>query len=98
MGRRVIGRILAEHFALAKRQTTLTSAARTVDGHPAWLEKVRLDFTDADVKGWKFRADTVAVLVVGIDGRHLAELWVSVPDTFPHQGDVDQVLGSVTVS
>ena len=98
---RVTGRILNEHFAMAKKQTPIVSGARTVGGHQAWLEKFRLDFLDAAARSWKFRADTVAILVVdtGDTGdRRLGELWVSVPDTFAGQGDVDQVLGSVTVS
>jgi hypothetical protein len=97
VARRVTGRILTEHFALAKTQMTLVSAARTVDGHHAWLERFRLDFTDARSRGWKFTADTVAILVVDRGDRHLGELWVSVPDTFTGQGDVDQVLDSVKV-
>jgi hypothetical protein len=97
VARRVTGRILAEHFAMAKTQTTLSSGARTVDGHQAWLERFRLDFTEARSRGWKFTADTVAILVVDRGDRRLGELWVSVPDTFPGQGDVDQVLGSVKV-
>jgi hypothetical protein len=98
VGRRVTGRILHEHFAFDERQTTIFSGARTVDGHQAWLEKFRLDFTDAEAKNWKFSADTVAILVVDVGGGRLAELWVSVPDTFSGQGDVDQVLDSVKVS
>jgi hypothetical protein len=98
IAQRVTGRILREHFDLAKRQTTVSSGARAVDGHQAWLERFRLDFTDARARGWKFSADTVAVLVLDVGDRHLAELWVSVPDTFAHQGDVDQVLDSVKVS
>jgi hypothetical protein len=98
IAQRVTGRILREHFDLAKRQTTLSSGARAVDGHQAWLERFRLDFTDARARGWKFSADTVAVLVVDVGDRHLAQMWVSVPDTFAHQGDVDQVLDSVKVS
>ena len=98
VGQRVTNRILAEHFAMSKTRRTLFSGARTVDGHQAWLEKFRLDFPDAAAKGWKFSADTVAILVVDTGGGRLGELWVSVPDTFPGQGDVDQVLDSVKVS
>jgi hypothetical protein len=98
VARHVTGRILAEHFAMAKTQTTVFSGARTVDGHRAWLERFRLDFTEARTRGWKFTADTVAILVVDRGDRRLGELWVSVPDTFPGQGDVDQVLGSVNVA
>jgi hypothetical protein len=97
VARRVTGRILTEHFAMAKTQTTLFSGARTVDGHQAWLERFRLDFTEARSRGWKFTADTVAILVVDRGDRRLGELWVSVPDTFANQGDVDQVLDSVKV-
>jgi len=98
VGRRVTGRILAEHFAMAKTQTTLYSGTRTVDGHQAWLERFRLDFTEARSRGWKFTADTVVILVVDRGDRRLGELWVSVPDTFANQGDVDQVLDSVRVT
>lgn len=98
VARRVTARIVREHFALAARRTTVASADRTVDGHPGRLERFRLDFTDARARGWRFTADTVAILVVDTGGGRLAELWVSVPDTFPGQGDLDAVLDSVKVS
>ena len=98
VAQRVTNRILAEHFAFDKTRRTLSSGARTVDGHQAWLEEFRLDFPGAGAKGWKFSADTVAILVVDAGGGHLGELWVSVPDTFTAQGDVDQVLDSVKVT
>lgn len=98
VAQRVTNRILTEHFALNKNRRTISSGVRTVDGHHAWLEKFRLDFPDATAKSWRFSADTVAILVVDTGGGRLGELWVSVPDTFPGQGDVDQVLGSVKVS
>jgi hypothetical protein len=97
VGRSVTARIVHEHFDLAATRTTIFSGARTVDGHQAWLERFRLDFTAAKARHWKFSADTVAIMVVDLGGRHLGELWVSVPDTFANQGDLDQVLDSVKV-
>jgi hypothetical protein len=98
VARRVTNRILAEHFDFDKSRRTLSSGARTVDGHQAWLEEFRLDFPGAAAADWKFSADTVAILVVDTGGGRLGELWVSVPDTFTAQGDLDQVLGSVKVT
>jgi hypothetical protein len=97
VGRNVTARIVHEHFDLAANRTAIFSGARTVDGHQAWLERFRLDFTAAKTRHWKFSADTVAILVVDLGNRHLGELWVSVPDTFANQGDLDQVLESVKV-
>ncbi|MGI8336111.1 DUF2510 domain-containing protein [Actinomadura scrupuli] len=95
---RVTRRILTEHFALARTRTELGSRAFSVSGRPAWIERFRLDFTDARTRGWKFTADTVAIMVVDLGDRRLGLLWVSVPDTFPGQGDLDLVLSSVRVS
>jgi hypothetical protein len=97
VGRSVTARIVHEHFDLAADRTTIFSGARTVDGHQAWLERFRLDFTAAKTRHWKFSADTVAIMVVDLGNRHLGELWLSLPDTFANQGDLDQVLDSVKV-
>ncbi|HEU5159581.1 MAG TPA: DUF2510 domain-containing protein [Streptosporangiaceae bacterium] len=97
-GRRVTQRILREHFNLANRRTTISSGPYQVGGRQGWLERFRLEFTDAAARDWKFSADTVAVLVLDLGDRRLGLLWISVPDTFPNQGDVDQVLASVQVS
>ena len=96
-GRRVAQRILREHFNLENRRTTLFSGPYRAAGRPGWLERYRLEFTDAKARGWKFSADTVAILVLDLGNRRLGLLWVSVPDTFPHQGDIDLVLTSVQV-
>jgi hypothetical protein len=95
---RVTQRILSEHFALAKTRNELGSRAFSVSGRPAWVERFRLDFTDARTRGWKFTADTVAIMVVDLGDRRLGLLWVSVPDTFPGQGDLELVLSSVRVA
>jgi hypothetical protein len=97
VGQRVTARIVHEHFDLAATRTPIFSGARTVGGHQAWLERFRLDFTAAKARNWKFSADTVAIMVVDLGDRHLGELWVSLPDTFANQGDLDQVLESVKV-
>jgi hypothetical protein len=97
-GRRVAQRILREHFNLTSRRTTISSGPYRVAGRPGWLERYRLDFTDAKARDWKFSADTVAILVLDLGDRRLGLLWISVPDTFPNQGDIDQVLASVRFS
>jgi hypothetical protein len=96
-GGRVAQRILREHFNLAGRRTTISSGPYTVAGRKGWLERFRLEFTDAKARDWKFSADTVAVLVLDLGDRRLGLLWISLPDTFPDQGDIDQVLASVRV-
>ncbi|GAB2825488.1 hypothetical protein GCM10027176_32440 [Actinoallomurus bryophytorum] len=95
--RNVTARIMHENFDLAADRTPIFSGARAVDGHQAWLERFRLDFTAAKTRHWKFSADTVAIMVVDLGNRRLGELWVSIPDTFANQGDLDQVLDSVKV-
>ncbi len=97
-GRRVAQRILREHFNLTSRRTTISSGPYRVAGRPGWLERYRLDFPDAKARDWKFSADTVAILVLDLGDRRLGLLWISVPDTFPNQGDIDQVLASVRIS
>jgi hypothetical protein len=97
VGRRVTERILREHFNLPSRRTQISAGPYRVAGRRAWLDRFRLDFTDARARDWKFSADTVAILVLDLGDHRPGLLWVSVPDTFPHQGDVDQVLGSVRV-
>lgn len=97
VGRRVTERILREHFNLPSRRTPISAGPYRVAGRPAWLDRFRLDFTDARARDWKFTADTVAILVLDLGDHRPGLLWVSVPDTFPHQGDIDQVLTSVRV-
>ena len=97
-GQRVTRRILREHFGLAYRKTSTFSGRHTVGGRPGWLEMLRLDFTQARARNWKFTADTLAILVIDLGGDRLGFLWVSVPDTFPNQGDIGQVLASIKVS
>jgi hypothetical protein len=97
-GQRVTRRILREHFALPHVKNPGYSGRRTVAGRPGWLELFRLDFTQARARDWKFTADTVAILVVDLGEDRLGFLWVSVPDTFPNQGDIGQVLSSVKTS
>jgi Protein of unknown function (DUF2510) len=97
-GGRVAQRILREHFNLAGRRTTISSGPYQVAGRQGWLERFRLEFTDAKARKWKFSADTVAILVLDLGSRRLGLLWISVPDTFPNQGDIDQVLASIRVS
>ncbi|MCW2938955.1 MAG: hypothetical protein JWN00_1940 [Actinomycetia bacterium] len=97
VAQKITARIVHEHFNLRETRKDLGNAARTVAGRPAWLTRFRLSFGDAASGGWKFTADTVAVLVIDLDGRQLGFLWVSLPDTFPAQGDLDQVLSSVRV-
>jgi hypothetical protein len=95
---RVTKRILKEHFAFTMTRTDLTSRASSVSGRPAWTRTFRLAFTDAKARGWKFSGDTVAIMVIDLGDDELGLLCVSVPDTFPDQGDVDLVLASVQVS
>jgi hypothetical protein len=97
-GQRVTRRVLREHFALAHVKTSVYSGRRTAGGRPGWLELFRLDFTQAREKNWKFTADMVAIMVIDLGRSRLGFLWVSVPDTFPNQGDLSQVLASVKVS
>jgi hypothetical protein len=98
VGRRVTQRIVREHFNLAGSRTALSSGPYRVAGRQGWLERFRLDFSDAAARDWKFTADTVAILVLDLGNRRLGVLWVSVPDSFPNQGDIDQVLTSIRVS
>ena len=51
-GRRVAQRILREHFNLAARQTTISSGPYRVAGRQGWLERFRLEFTDANARDW----------------------------------------------
>jgi hypothetical protein len=95
--RRATQRIMREHFNMAGGRTPISSGRYPVPGRQAWLERFRLDFADAKARNWKFTADTVAILVIDLGDRRLGLLWVSVPDTFPHQGDIDEVLKSVKV-
>jgi hypothetical protein len=95
VAQRVTQRILREHFALNERRTSLFSGRTGVGGLTAWLERFRLDFPDATARNWKFTADTVMVLTIDAGHGKLGVLWLSAPDTFPNQGDLDQVLGNV---
>lgn len=95
VAQRVRGRILNEHFALAHNRTTTFAGRSRIGARPGYLEILRLDFPQARQRNWKFTADTVAILVIDLGAGKLGFVWVSVPDTFPNQGDIGQVLSSV---
>jgi hypothetical protein len=65
-------------------------------GGQAWLEKFRLDFPQAKANGWSVTSDTMAILLVDHGGKP-GVLFVSLPDAFAAQGDLNQVLASVRV-
>ncbi|WP_119727524.1 DUF2510 domain-containing protein [Thermomonospora amylolytica] len=76
----------------------LEAASREIDGHDAYLVKLKLTFPQAQTQGWNFTSETVVVILIdrGEDERP-AVLWMSMPDSHPHGGDLDQVIGSVKV-
>lgn len=77
----------------------LSSASHPVDGHDGWLLKVRFDFPEAKARGWNFRSETAAMLVVDRgNGQQPAEFYVSIPDGHKQQGDLDLLLSSLKVS
>lgn len=77
----------------------LSSAAHTVDGHDGWLLKVRFNFPEAKARGWNFRSETAAMVVVDRgNGQPPAEFYVSIPDSHKKQGDLDLLLSSLKVS
>lgn len=95
VAQRATDRILTNHFAMTSLRKKIFAGPVKAGPRSAWLERIRLDFPDARSRNWKFTADTVAVLAVDVDGTKVALLWVSLPDTFANQGDIDQVLASV---
>lgn len=77
----------------------LSSAAHTVDGHDGWLLKVKFNFPEAKARGWNFRSETAAMVVVDRgNGQPPAEFYVSIPDSHKKQGDLDLLLSSLKVS
>ncbi|WP_161602698.1 DUF2510 domain-containing protein [Thermomonospora catenispora] len=76
----------------------LQTEPRTFDGHDGYLVKLKLTFPQAQSQGWNFTSETVIVVLIdrGEDKRP-AVLWMSMPDSHPHSGDLDQVLGSIKV-
>jgi hypothetical protein len=90
-------RILRELFTVPHTSTMLFAGPHRVAGaRHAWLERVRLDFPQAEANGWSVAADTMAILAVD-HGGPVGVVFVSLPDTFTAQGDLDQVLSSVRV-
>ncbi|WP_243710874.1 serine/threonine-protein kinase [Actinomadura sp. KC216] len=98
---RVKARVIDELFTAQHVETTLKSGPVDVGGGgKAWLEKVRFDFPQAKANGWPVTGDTMALLIVDRnrgDGRPPGLLLVSVPSAFAAQGDMDQILASVSV-
>lgn len=76
----------------------LQTEPRKIDGHEGYLVKLKLTFPQAQIQGWNFTSETVVVVLIdrGKDKRP-AVLWMSMPDSHPHSGDLDQVLNSVKV-
>ncbi len=77
----------------------LSSTAHTVDGHDGWLLEVRFRFPEAKARGWNFRSETAAIMVIDRgNGQPPAEFYVSIPDSHKKQGDLDLLLSSLKVS
>jgi serine/threonine protein kinase len=94
---RVRQRILGELFTVPHTSAMLSSGAHQVPGATgAWLEKFRLDIPQAEANGWTVTSDTLALLFVDRGGT-VSLLFVSVPDAFTNQGDLDQVLASARI-
>ncbi|WP_207934155.1 serine/threonine-protein kinase [Actinomadura sp. KC06] len=98
---RVKTRVTKELFTAEHVERPLKSGPLDVGGGgKAWLEKVRFDFPQAKANGWPVTSDTMALLIVDRnrgDGRPPGILLVSVPSAFAAQGDMDQILASVSV-
>jgi hypothetical protein len=73
----------------------LESKSYQVSGKKAWLYKLRLDFPQAQAKGWNFNFEIAAVVVVDRGSGRPATFYLSVPSSHPNQGDLDLLLSSL---
>ena len=72
------------------------SKSYTVSGKKAWYFKTVLKYPDAATYGWNFHSETVVVIAVDRgSGQRPALLYVSIPDSHEHQGDLDQSINSL---
>ncbi len=77
------------------RQDAITKAY-TVSGKKAWYFESVLKYPDAATYGWNFRSETVVVIAVDRGtGQRPAVLYVSIPDSHEHQGDLQQAIDSL---
>ncbi|ACY96838.1 DUF2510 domain-containing protein [Thermomonospora curvata] len=76
----------------------LQSQPRSIDGHRAHYLKFRLSFPQAAARGWNFRTETVAFVLVdqGPEQRP-SVLWVTMPDSHVNGGDLELVVESIKV-
>ncbi|SEG56838.1 Protein of unknown function [Thermomonospora echinospora] len=76
----------------------LESASRTIGDHKAHLVRFRLSFPQAASRGWNFRSETVAfVLIDQGSGQRPSVVWITVPDSHGNGGDLDLLLESIKV-
>ncbi|GAA2738175.1 DUF2510 domain-containing protein [Actinocorallia aurantiaca] len=76
----------------------VSSRAYSVSGKKAWYYEVRVTFPQAESKGWNFRSERAAIILVDRPGDQPAGLFLSFPDSHRNQGDIDLVIGSLKAS
>ncbi|REE95817.1 DUF2510 domain-containing protein [Thermomonospora umbrina] len=69
-----------------------------ISDHKAYFTKFRLDFPQAQARGWNFRSETVTfVLIDQGSGTRPSVVWITIPDSHPNGGDLDQLFESIKV-
>jgi hypothetical protein len=76
----------------------VSSRAYSVSGKKAWYYEVRVNFPQAESKGWNFRTERVVIVLVDRPGRQPAGIFLSFPDSHANPGDVDLILESLKAS
>ena len=73
------------------------SKSYTVSGKKAWYFKTVLKYPNASTYGWNFTSETVIVIAVdrGGSAQRPAILYISIPDSHEHQGDLEQAVNSL---
>ncbi|MGH3499876.1 MAG: hypothetical protein ACRDQA_03065 [Nocardioidaceae bacterium] len=92
-------RVLGEGFYPSHEVEETTSKAITVDGHAAWMRRLRFSYPDARRHGWAFSHESMTVLLIDRGRKPPAVLWCSIPGNYDELlPDVDAVVASVKVS
>jgi hypothetical protein len=79
----------------AHTKKQLQSKSYQVSGKKAWLYQLRLDFPQAQSKGWNFTSELATVVVVDRGSSQPATFYISVPSSHPNQGDTNLLLSSL---
>ncbi|MCD0452743.1 DUF2510 domain-containing protein [Actinocorallia sp. API 0066] len=85
-------------FYPANEAAQTVSRAHSVSGKKAWYHEVLIKFPQAQAEGWNFRQERAIIILVDRPGSRPAGLYLSVPDSWKNQADIDTIISGLKAS